>query len=464
MSDALASLRERITRARAKVTGVPYCPETPSPRQRQFLAIESDDALYGGAAGGGKSSALLMDQLRFVSRSGFAGLILRRTMTDLALPGNIMDRAKQWLLPHAAAGVKWNAVEKVFTFPTDGLPARLQFGYCEADTDVYRYQGSNFHRVGIDELTQWNEIPAKYLKSRIRRGARDAIPLAFRAATNPGGRGHKWVKHDYVDPGDPSRPFVPAKASENPGLDVDAYEKQLAKLDALTRSQLLDGMWVDDTSGLVYSFSRHRNTVQELPAVDGWHAVLAVDLGASEHKPTTAFAISLWHETDPRVLVVRSWAEAGMIPSTIAETVRGVQELYPGVRIVMDIGALGAGYANEMRQRYRLPIEAAEKQNKLGYRKLLNGAFERNEVVLLAPECAMLIDELESLVWDEKGLDNDKTQPNHCTDALLYSWRCAQSWRAAYVKPAENLTEEQQWQRRIIEKHQASKRDPFASW
>lgn len=461
MTDPLASLRARIDAAKAKAadSGIPYCPHKPTPPQARFLALETFEALYGGAAGGGKSDCLLMDHLRWCDRPGYSGLILRRTLPDLALPGAIMDRAKSWLV--GRPGVTWNEIGKVFRFSSG---ARLQFGFCETPNDVYRYQGSEFHRVSIDELTQWPEAPYRYLMSRIRRKAGDTIPLAMRAATNPGGIGHAWVKRRFVSPGDPSRAFVPAKLTDNPHLNAEEYERNLALLDEVTRAQLRDGQWIDSGEGLVYRFERNRNLVDDLPETAGWHPVLGVDLGASEIKPTTAFALTFWHEDHPQTVVVKGWAEAGLIPSTIAERIQAVIALYPECRVVMDIGALGAGYANEMRVRHRIPVEPAEKQNKLGFRKLLNGALERSEVLLFAPECVMLVEELEALQWAAGGLDNDKSQPNHCSDALLYAWRAAQSWRAAWIRQPEELSEEQAWERRIKDRYEKAKRDPLASW
>ncbi len=461
MSDALASLRARIEAQRAKGldTGIPFCPHKPTPPQQRFLELTTLEAFYGGAAGGGKSDALLMDMLRWVDRPGFHGLILRRTLPDLALPGAIMDRAKSWLVPHAS--VHWNEVAKVFRFPSG---ARLQFGFCETATDVYRYQGAEFHRIGVDELTQWAEQPYRYLMSRLRRNKGDDIPLAMRGAGNPGGIGHKWVKGRFVAPGAPDRPFVPALLTDNPHLNQEEYSATLERLDEVTRAQLRHGLWVDDTAGLVYSYDEARNTTQELPDLGEWYTVLSVDLGSSEVKPTTAFCITLWHPNHEKAYVVRAWAEAGLIPSTIAERCHQVLELYPNARIVMDVGALGSGYASEMRQRHRLNIEAAQKKDKLGNRKLLNGALEQGRVVLLAPECAMLIEELTSLLWAPGGLDNDKTQPNHCTDALLYGWRAAQSWLSDYRVIEPKLSEEAEWEKRDRLRYMQAKANPNAGW
>lgn len=456
---SVAALRDRLERQRAarQAGPIPFCPHTPTPAQARFLEADAKEVLYGGAAGGGKSECLLMDQLRFCERPGFHGLILRRTLPDLALPGAIMDRAKAWLIPR---GVGWNDKAKLFVFKSG---ARLQFGYCETANDVYRYQGAEFHRISIDELTQWQEAHYLYLLSRLRRKAGDDIEIGMRAGTNPGGVGHAWVKRRWIKPGGDGRMFVPAKIEDNPHLNREEYEQTLSLLDGVTRAQLRDGEWIDSGEGLVYKYARGRNSIDSLPDLSRWHPILAVDLGSSESTPTTAFAFMMWHEDDPRVVVVRCWAEAGLIPATIAERVKSVVADHPECRVIVDIGALGAGYANEMRSRYRIPVEPAEKANKLGFRKLLNGALERAEVVL-TDECPGLVEELESLPWAKGGLDNVKGRANHHTDALLYGWRAAQSWRAAFKQEQEEQTEEQRWQERIKARHQAAKRDPFANW
>src|SRR5262245_15565615 len=75
----------------------------PTAKQAEFLALaEASEVLYGGAAGGGKSDALLMGALQFVDVSGYAAILFRRTYTDLSLPGALMSRATEWLGDTAA--------------------------------------------------------------------------------------------------------------------------------------------------------------------------------------------------------------------------------------------------------------------------------------------------------------------------------------------------------------------------
>lgn len=219
-----------------------------SPQQTAFLLIDHVlEALYGGAAGGGKSDALLAEGLKFVDQPGYAGLILRRTFKELALPGAIMARSKEWLAPYRKSGeVHWNDDDKTWTFPSG---ATLTFGYVERDDDVYRYQGSEYQFIGWDELTQFAPFPYEYLFSRVRRRKDSPIPIRVRAASNPGGVGHGWVlkrfpiKPDETPAEKAGRVFIPAKVYDNPGLDVAEYARTLSYLPDILRQQLLDGDW-----------------------------------------------------------------------------------------------------------------------------------------------------------------------------------------------------------------------------
>lgn len=449
---------------------IPFCPHKPHPAQRAFLALEDRFALYGGAAGGGKSDALLMAALMYVDVPGYSALILRKTFSDLNLPGAIMDRAREWLTGSQA---KWNAADKFWTFPSG---AKLTFGFCENDNDVERYKSAEFQYVGIDEVTDWNKKPALYIASRLRRLKDVDIPVRWRAATNPTGRGHLWVKDAFVTGKAKLGPFVPALLADNPSLDAEDYKLSLGALDDEEQDALLRGLWVQGKKGRVYRFAREHNVVDALPAKTGWRVVVGIDLGSSESTPTTAFVILLVHPHDRRTYVVRSWAVADMAPSDFADVCKKIQDEFGDCRFVMDEGALGAGYGRELRRRHGLPVIPAAKRDKNGYRRLLNGAFKQSEVVLLAGANDDLETELETLLWDKHGLDSQPGMPDHLSDALLYAWRDTradlatdepppapeigtEAWHVARLKEAEDAAYDRERQRL-----EEISREPWRNW
>ena len=237
-----------------------YIPHKPTPKQLAFLLLDIPEALYGGAAGGGKSDALLMAALQYVHVPGYAALLLRKTYADLALPGALMSRAIEWLAPADAQG---KGAGKEWVFPSG---ATLTFGYLDTENSHFRYQSSEFQFIGFDELTQFRETQYRYLFSRLRRLEGQTVPLRMRAASNPGGVGHEWVRERFidVDKEEESRLFIPATLSDNPYLDRDTYLNSLSQLDPITRQQLLHGDWTARQAGGMFQ-REWLPLVEELP-------------------------------------------------------------------------------------------------------------------------------------------------------------------------------------------------------
>lgn len=234
-----------------RLLDIPYCPNKPTDKQAEFLLYFGQEAMYGGAAGGGKSDALLMAALQFVDVPGYAALILRKSFTDLAQPGALMDRANDWW--GGLKGVKFSAMKNQYTFPSG---AKIQFGYLQRDQDKDRYKSAEFQYIAFDELTEHELKHYRFLFSRLRRpknskGALSKVPLRMRSATNPGGPGHEWVKDRFIEPKEhkPNRRFFPAFLTDNPYIDAETYRQSLAELDITSIRQLEEGDWSAMASG-----------------------------------------------------------------------------------------------------------------------------------------------------------------------------------------------------------------------
>lgn len=257
-------------------------PLAPYAKQALFLRSPAREVLFGGAAGPGKSWSLLMAALQYVDQPQYNALILRRTYKDLALPGALMDISHKWLdgLTVKKKQAKWNDMDKKWTFPSG---ATITFGYLATQRDLDQYQGSQWQGIFFDELTQFIENHYLYLFSRNRNVLGDTIPLRMWSTSNPGGRGHEWVKQRFLIEGEQyGRKVIRAWIWDNPFLNTEEYEKSLNNLDPVTRAQLLDGNWDIVTSG---GYFQREWFGAPVPVPEGATRVRFWDLAAS---PKTA--------------------------------------------------------------------------------------------------------------------------------------------------------------------------------
>lgn len=241
---------------------------TPQDKQLQFMQRPEYEALYGGAAGGGKSDALLSEALRQVHIPHYRGLILRKTFPQLEF---LIERSKQ-VYPKAFPNAKYNASKHFWRFPSGAV---IIFGSLQHDSDRYNYQGKPYDFVAFDELTQFTKVQYDYLKSRNRASGK-GTRVYIRATANPGGIGHGWVKERFITPTKPmnriyeeqtivdnkgnsikikkARIFVPSSVFDNKILldNNPDYLGNLAMLPEKERNALLYGDW-DSFEGQVFT-------------------------------------------------------------------------------------------------------------------------------------------------------------------------------------------------------------------
>jgi hypothetical protein len=241
---------------------------TPTPKQMEFLAAPEDEVLYGGAAGGGKSDALLVDALglqqRAIANPNYRAIVFRQTFPQLR---KLLDRAYM-LYPKVSPGAEfYDRPWTEWRFPSG---AKIIFSSCERDADVQNYQGHEFQWIGIDELGHYTSAYVwEYLTSRLR-SSDPTLRCYMRATCNPG---PKWIQDRWgiPDSGEDARStisvkledgreinrrlrFIRARLADNPHLANDGqYEAQLQKLPSAERAALLEGRWgVVDVPGAVY--------------------------------------------------------------------------------------------------------------------------------------------------------------------------------------------------------------------
>jgi predicted phage terminase large subunit-like protein len=336
----------------------PFCPEEPSINQKVFLRTNAIEALFGGAAGGGKSSALLMAALQYVDTPGYSAILFRRTYADLSLPGALMDRFVSWMSNYD--DVRWNRNSFIATFPSG---ARISFGYLNNANDYLRYKGSEFQFIGMDEVTEIRESDYRYLFSRLRRPANgpvSQIPLRMRCASNPA---PNWVRQRFIVEGkSEGRIFVPSTLKDNPGIDAESYRQALQALDPVERRRLEEGDWWSTTLGSL--FDRTSFVVidgHEIPEITSAARVVRYwDLAATEPNQSNPdpdwtvgtlmlFDGGIAYVLDVRKARVRGEKVEQLIAQTAAEDGHGV-----AIRMEQEPGSSGKALMDQY-ARYVVP-------------------------------------------------------------------------------------------------------------
>jgi len=406
--------------------------------QTQFLAASEREVFYGGARGGGKSYAMLVDPLRYCTKANHRALLVRRTMPEL----RDLIQKSQLLYAKAYPGAKWREQEKEWRFPSG---AKIEFGYAENMTDALRYQGQSYTWIGIDELPQYPSPDIyNFLRSSLRSVDKD-IPVYLRATGNPGNVGSQWVREMFVDPAEPNRAFnvgidtpngkkyitrrfIPAKLQDNPYLmQTDDYYIMLASLPEAQRKQFLDGDWDAYEDSAFPEFDKRTHVVEPFDIPRGWYKFRAADWGYSSPACVLWFAI----DYNNNIWIYR---ELYTKKVTADQFARQVINLENGEYIhygVLDAstwakrGDVGPSIAETMIQngcRWR-PSDRSPKSRingKLEIHKRLK-VVDKEPGIRILSNCRNLIRTLGTLPVDDKNPEDvDTNAEDHAYDALRY--------------------------------------------
>lgn len=279
-------------------------------KQRQAVASKADEVLFGGSLAGGKTEAILKHMVDICLLVPTAKtLVIRKSFTQMV---EIEQRLSTRIPPQVG---KLNKGEHAMFFYNG---AQLRLGYLASEEDAENYQGHEYVKTGFDELTHYDESWVDRVNERLRaphdieqRMDDLGLTIGMLAASNPGSRGHAWVKERFIDPapagqmfespslddqGEPEldsagqpimirRQFIPSNLWDNPFINHDKYLRRLSGMDPERKRAMIYGDW-SIPAGVRFPQFRERIHVikpEDLPIdVIGHARVCGVDFGFND--------------------------------------------------------------------------------------------------------------------------------------------------------------------------------------
>lgn len=256
----------------------------PNNKQEIFHSSIADEVVYGGAKGGGKSAALVMEALAYgLENAGAEIYLFRETYDDLE--ANLI---KEW---------KDKVPKELYIYHESKHIATLinkttvKFRYIRNYADAEGYQGRSMDFVGVDELTKHEERSIQVLLSCLR--SPKGFKPVFKGTCNPGGIGHTWVKEKYINGTDYGKKiiddtvtgnkiqFIPAKVYDNTILmqNDPNYVKRLENLPEKEKKAFLYGDW-DIFEGQYFGeFRKDIHVIEPFPIPSHWDRYITLDYG-----------------------------------------------------------------------------------------------------------------------------------------------------------------------------------------
>ncbi len=364
-------------------------------------------------------------------------------------------------------GARLNKTELTYSLPNGSIIYLLG---ADADEDEKeKLLGQKYKLVVIDESASYT-IDLRDMVYRILKPAmadlRGTIALIgtpgnmtrglfFDVTTGkePGWSVHKWSALDNPYVREQIKQEMHELTVQNPAI----VETPLWK-------QMYLGEWFIDDSRLVYKYREDRNRCEALPEPKGrstWNYVLGVDLG---YEDATGFSLCAYNEFDPALYVASTAKKVQMDITDVANKIKEIQAKYRINKFIVDGANKQA--VEEIKRRHGIPLESAEKTGKADFIEIMNSEMIQGKIKVVSSEDeGGLIDEWQTLVWDEKAEKAGKkienaACPNHLSDATLYAWRYCYTYLSQKFMPKPPPTSERAvedfWEKEAERVNQAS--------
>lgn len=411
-----------------KKTGTLHLEGVPNPRQIEFFKSTARHTAYGGARGGGKSWAMRRKFVLLALRyDGLQLLLLRRTLAQAR------ENHERQLAAELSGHVDYKVSTHEFVFPNG---SRIVIGYCDAEADVYQYQGQEYDVIGFEEATQFTPFQMQYLLTSNRSTRQDFSPRAYYTC-NPGGVGHDYIKRLFIDRNfaeeeDPNDYlFIPASVYDNTVLmDTNPeYIKSLKSLPPHLRKAHLDGDWNVIEGQYFEEFSIKTHVIEPFDIPPDWKKFRAMDWGYNDPTAVLWFAVS----PDKHLYVYRELYQNKMLAR---EAARRIKELTGFERISYTVAspdmwqkrgvkdAFGGESVAETFTISGVPLIKADNARIAGWQRLRENLADAGDGVptlQIFNTCTNLIRTLPALYYDEHDHEDvsDRCE-DHAPEALRY--------------------------------------------
>lgn len=421
---------------------------SPNEKQRLFLSDRHRHVGFGGARGGGKSWSVRAKAVLLAAKhAGIKIMIIRKTYPEL-LANHIRPLKEMLRTGMPGNPIRYNDARKEITFPNGSM---ILFGYCNSESDVDRYQGTEVDILFIDEATQLSEEQIKKLTACVR--GVNGLPKRVYYTCNPGGKGHAYIKRIFIDRdyigGEKADDysFIQSKVYDNTALMTTnpEYVTELESLPEALRKAWLEGDW-NAFVGQVFAEWRNdpahhtdrqwTHVIDDFPLDDGMKVFRGFDFGYSKPFAVVWIAIDYYG----RMFLFREYygctrqPDTGvqMEPREIARRIRAIENTDPFLKGKQIHGIADPAIwqnttgesISDMMMHEGVYFSKGDHSRLAGLMQMhYRLRFDSMGVPMLYvfKSCTNVIRTLPILIYDEKHPEDvDTTMEDHLYDAIRY--------------------------------------------
>lgn len=322
---------------------------------------------------------------------------------------------------------KVNESELTITFPNGSI---IYISGAKDSSEIEKFRGLALKKVYIDECQSFRG----YIQSLIDDVLEPALfdhdgsliligtpgPICggpfYEASHNPNWSNHAWTMFD--------NPWIEKKSGKKPEAIAEETRKRrgISKDDPTYQREVL-GRWVEDLDALVYKYNGDQNHFVALPPDSDkkMEYIFGIDIGYDD---SDAVAVLGYHTELKKVFLVEEWVKNKQTISKLMNKVMELRDKYNPIKMVIDAGALGKKIQEEIRFRYAISMDAAEKHRKYEFIELLNDDLRTGK--LYASRFSRFAEDCKLVQWDKENPLKPKISDSYhsdITDAVLYAWR-----------------------------------------